>query len=236
VAAPLWPRIANFDDLDPLRLEPTIALSLVPPGRPLPGNADLVVLPGSKATLADLAFLREQGWDIDLQAHLRRGGRVLGLCGGFQMLGRSIADPDGLEGRPATVAGLGLLEVDTVMTADKTVRRVAARHAASGLPVSAYEIHLGRTTGPDTARAPFLIEGRPEGAASGDGLVTGTYLHGLFAADGFRQAFLQALRPELAFDGLAYEATIEATLDRLAEHLARHLDVDRILAIARERP
>jgi adenosylcobyric acid synthase len=232
---PVWPRIANFDDLDPLRLDAAIALTLVPPGCPLPGDADLVILPGSKATIADLAFLREQGWDIDLAAHVRRGGRVLGLCGGYQMLGRTIADPDGIEGQPATVAGLGLLDVETVMTSDKTVRPVAARHASSDLPVSAYEIHIGQTHGPDTARAPFLAEGRPEGAASPDGRVTGTYLHGLFAADGFRQAFLRALRPDLGFDGLNYDAAIESTLDRLADHLARHLQVDRILAIAQER-
>ncbi|HEX2509586.1 MAG TPA: cobyric acid synthase [Microvirga sp.] len=233
VAAPILPRIANFDDLDPLKLEPSIALTLVPPGSPLPADADLVILTGSKATIADLAFLRTEGWDVDLKAHRRRGGRILGLCGGYQMLGRSIADPDGLEGPPETVPGLGLLDVDTVLAARKTVRPVMALHAASGTELSAYEIHLGETGGPDASRAPFVRGGVPEGAASSDGRVTGTYLHGLFSADGFRRAFLRALRPDLGFGGLSYEAEVEWTLDGLADHLAAHLDTDRILAIAR---
>ncbi|HEY8384008.1 MAG TPA: cobyric acid synthase [Microvirga sp.] len=233
IACPILPRIANFDDLDPLKLDPAIALTLVPPGRPLPADADLVILPGSKATVADLAFLKEQGWDIDLKAHHRRGGRVLGLCGGYQMLGRTIADPDGIEGVAGTVEGLGLLAVDTVLTGDKTVRPVTARHAASGENLSAYEIHLGRTEGPDTARAPFRLGDAPEGAASADGRVVGTYLHGLFATDPFRRAYLEGLRPGAAFDGLAYDTTIEGTLDDLADHLAAHLDIDRLLAIAR---
>jgi len=233
VACPLLPRIANFDDLDPLKLEPAVRLVLVPPGRPLPGDADLIVLPGTKATLADLAFLRDQGWDIDISAHRRRGGRVLGLCGGYQMLGRRIADPHGLEGPAGSASGLGLLDVETVLTEDKAVRPVAALHRASGGALTAYEIHLGRTEGPDTARAPFTMDGAPEGAASPDGLVQGTYLHGLFAADAFRAAFLRAVRPAGDFGGLAYEAEIDGVLDRLAEHLGRHLDTNRILAIAR---
>jgi adenosylcobyric acid synthase len=233
VAAPILPRIANFDDLDPLKLDPSVALTMVPPGLPLPADADLVILPGSKATIADLAYLRAEGWDIDLKAHCRRGGRVLGLCGGYQMLGRSIADPHGIEGPPGTAEGLGLLDADTVLTASKTVRPVTAHHRASGTDLSAYEIHLGETTGHDTSRAPFILDGRPEGAASRDGRVIGTYLHGLFAADGFRSAFLQALRPDLRFDGLSYEAEVETTLDRLADHLAAHIDTERVLAIAR---
>ncbi|QFU18018.1 cobyric acid synthase [Microvirga thermotolerans] len=234
IAVPILPRIANFDDLDPLKLEPSVSLHMVPPGTPLPADADLVVLPGSKATVADLAFLRRQGWDIDLAAHLRRGRRVLGLCGGYQMLGRTIADPDGIEGAPGTATGLGFLDVETTLTGDKTVRPVAARHRDSGLPLAAYEIHLGRTMGPDTARAPFTIDGEPEGAASADGLVLGTYLHGLFSADGFRRAFLNGLRPGAAGGDLRYDAEIERILDALAGHLEDHLDTGRILAIARE--
>ncbi|NIX77864.1 cobyric acid synthase [Microvirga terricola] len=234
IAVPIFPRIANFDDLDPLKLEPAVALTMVPPGMPLPHDADLVILPGSKATIADLAFLRMQGWDIDIAAHLRRGGRVLGLCGGYQMLGRTIADPDGVEGPAGTVAGLGLLDVETVLTPEKTVRPVTARHEATGLDLSAYEIHLGRTAGPDTTRAPFLIENQPEGAVSADGRVIGTYLHGLFSTDAFRQAFLRRLKPGIAFDGLSYESEVDGTLDALADHLEIHLDADRILAIARE--
>jgi len=234
IAVPILPRIANFDDLDPLKLEPDLDLTMVPPGVPLPADADLVILPGSKATIADLAFLRTQGWDIDLAAHLRRGRKVLGLCGGYQMLGRTIADPDGLEGPPGTVAGLGFLDVDTILTDDKAVRPVLARHMQSAEALSAYEIHLGRTTGPDAAHAPFSVNGEPEGAASAEGLVLGTYLHGLFSADGFRRAFLKSLHPHAGDSPLHYEAEMERILDALASHLEDHLDTKRILAIAQE--
>lgn len=233
IAVPILPRIANFDDLDPLRLDPSIALTMVPPGTPLPLDADLIILPGSKATIADLSFLREQGWHIDLAAHLRRGGRVLGICGGYQMLGRLIADPMGLEGAPGSVEALGFLDVETVLTPDKTVRPVRARHETSRHEFDAYEIHLGRTVGPDLSRAPFMIDGRREGAVSANGQVMGTYLHGLFTTDAFRQAFLQSLHPGGSFDGLHYEAEIEATLDALAAHLDNHLDTDCLLAIAK---
>ncbi len=232
VAVPILPRIANFDDLDPLRLDPSIALAMVPAGTPIP-PADLIVLPGSKSTIADLAFVRSQGWDIDIKAHRRRGGHVLGLCGGYQMLGRSIADPEGFEGPPGSVEALGLLAVDTVLTADKTVRPVVALHEASRTRVEAYEIHLGRTHGADTRHAPFTVGDGAEGAASPDGRVIGTYLHGLFAADAFRAAFLNDLRPDAAFLSPSYDAGVEQTLDSLASHFARHLDVDAILAIAR---
>ncbi|MGO4704936.1 cobyric acid synthase [Microvirga sp. 2MCAF38] len=233
IAVPILPRIANFDDLDPLKLDSSVALTMVPPGSPLPGDTDLVILPGSKATIADLAFLRAQGWDIDIKAHVRRGGHVLGLCGGYQMLGRAIADPHGVEGKPEQVEGLGLLDVETYLAADKTVRTVRALHKASGTPLSAYEIHMGRTDGPDTSRAPFALDGCPEGASSADGRILGTYLHGLFSADEFRSAFLRSLRPELSFDDLRYEVEVERTLDALADHLEQHLDAQRILDIAR---
>jgi adenosylcobyric acid synthase len=232
VAVPVLSRIANFDDLDPLSQEPEIDLRLVAPGTPLPVDADLVILPGSKATIADLAFLRARGWDIDLAAHVRRGGQVLGLCGGFQMLGRSIADPEGLEGRAQTVPGLGLLDIHTVMTATKTVRPVRARHIASLQPVAGYEIHLGRTSGPDCLRPVLEIDGQMDGAISADGRVAGCYVHGLFASDGFRKAWLAGFGRRSA---LAYEAGIEATLDALADHCEVHLDIDGILAIARSR-
>ncbi|MFD1701881.1 cobyric acid synthase [Methylopila henanensis] len=231
IAVPVLPRIANFDDLDPLRLEPSVSLTLLQHGAPLPPETDLVLIPGSKATIADLAALRDFGWDADIRAHARRGGRVLGLCGGYQMLGRVISDPDGVEGPPAQAEGLGLLDVETVLGAQKRLARVSGAHRASGEPVEAYEIHMGRTDGPDTARAPFVVEGRPEGAASPDGRVVGAYLHGVFAADGFRRAFLGGFGAADA--GFRYEATVDATLDALADHLAAHLDVERMLAIAR---
>ncbi|WP_322096797.1 cobyric acid synthase [Pelagibius sp.] len=235
IAVPRLARIANFDDFDPLIAEPDVAVDFVAPGRALPGDADLVILPGSKATLADLAFFRAQGWDLDLAAHLRRGGRVLGLCAGYQMLGRRLADPDGIEGPKGAVAeGLGLLEVETRLTGEKTLEAVDGRHLESGTPVHGYEMHVGVTTGEGTAR-PFLdLAGRPEGAVSADGKVAGCYLHGIFADDAFRQAFLAALS-ERDHSGLAYEAMVEATLDALAAHLEAHLDLEGILEIARRR-
>jgi adenosylcobyric acid synthase len=224
-------RIANFDDLDPLRLEPGVSVAMVQPGRPIPGDADLVIVPGSKSTRGDLDFLRTQGWDVDLMAHRRRNGRVLGICGGYQMLGRTIADPEGIEGTPGTSAGLGLLDVETVMTPEKRLTRVTGEHLASGSTVAGYEIHIGRTEGADRARPLFRIEGTDEGAQSPDGRVAGAYLHGMFCADGFRHAFLDAMGAPAS--GLIYEAEVDATLDRLADHLEAHLDLDGLLAVAR---
>ncbi|MGX1099000.1 adenosylcobyric acid synthase [Amorphus sp. MBR-141] len=229
VVVPRLPRIANFDDLDPLAQEPGVSVQLLQPGEALPGNADLVILTGSKSTIADLSALRASGWEIDIRAHVRRGGRVVGLCGGYQMLGRTIADPDGIEGPPGTVEGLGLLDVDTVLAGDKATRLVTGSHPETGTAVAGYEIHMGRTTGPDRGR-PFLqIEGAAEGAVSGDGRVFGTYVHGLFAHDDFRAAFLRA---HGAHSDLAYDAAVERTLDELAAHLENCLDIEAILAIA----
>jgi adenosylcobyric acid synthase len=235
IAVPHFSRIANFDDLDPLRAEPDVIVEIVPPGKPLPGDADLVILPGSKSTIGDLGFLREQGWDIDLQAHHRRGGFVLGLCGGYQMLGRSLDDPQGIEGPAGRVAGLALLDIDTEMTGDKTLAEVAGRHAASGTALRGYEMHIGRSAGPSLAR-PFLSlkngsGDRSEGAVSADGRVAGSYLHGLFAADEFRHAYLSTIRTR-AVTGVAYESEVERALDALADHLAAHVALDRILEIA----
>ena len=230
VAVLVLPRIANFDDLDPLRAEPGVSIVLVRPGEAIPGAAALVLIPGSKATIADLTYLRAQGWDIDIRAHVRRGGRVLGLCGGYQMLGRTIADPDGVEGRAGMVDGLALLDVETTLGGDKTTVAVSGRDVATGEAVSGYEIHLGRTSGPDCSR-PFLdLGGRPDGARSADQLVAGTYVHGIFAADGFRRAYLAGLGAPAS--EVAYEAGVEATLDALAEHLERHVDIDAVLRIA----
>src|SRR5262249_11576596 len=172
-------RIANFDDLDPLKLEAEIDLIMVRPGEAIPGDAALVIIPGSKSTRGDLAFLRAQGWDIDLFAHVRRGGHVLGLCGGYQMLGRNVADPDGIQGPPGETPGLGLLDVTTIMTPEKSLTRVEATHVETGQPITAYEIHIGRTEGVDTARPFARIGPTPDGAVSSDGRVEGSYLHGL---------------------------------------------------------
>nr|WP_170538865.1 cobyric acid synthase [Ruegeria arenilitoris] len=231
VAVPQLERMANFDDLDPLSAEPGVSVEIIPAGRPLPGDADLVILPGSKSTIGDLAFFRKQGWDIDLYAHVRRGGHVLGLCGGYQMLGRVIADPDGVDGRPGSVDGLGLLDVETVMSGEKRVELQSARALPGGEPVTGYEIHMGRTQGPDTARAWLQVEGRPEGAASRDGRVLGSYLHGIFASDAFRASYLQRFG---ARSELAYEYSVEQTLKALADHLEQHMDLDALLSLAAE--
>ena len=186
---------------------------------------------GSKATIADLAAFRAEGWDIDLTAHLRRGGRVLGLCGGYQMLGKSIADPHGIEGDPSTVEGLGHLDVETVMAPIKHLSLKTGTHGDSGADVSGYEIHIGETDGPDRTRAWLTFEGRPEGASSPNGLVQGCYMHGLFNADGFRAAYLAGLgvRSEVAF-----EAGVDDALDALAEHVERYFDIDLMLELAGE--
>jgi len=231
VAVPVLPHIANFDDLDPLRQETGVRVTLVRPGEPIPAAADLVLLPGSKTTIDDLLFLRSQGWDIDLHAHVRRGGRVLGLCGGYQMLGRRIADPHGIEGEPRDVPGLGLLDVETVMTRAKRLVAVTGTSAPDAVPFAGYEMHVGDTSGPDAQR-PLLRfdDGRIDGAVSGDGRVGGTYVHGLFADDRQRAAWLARLGT--VSTGASYEAGIERVLDRFADHLEAHLDCDGLLALA----
>ncbi len=232
IAVPALARIANFDDLDPLRLEPDVELCFVTPGEALPGDAALVIIPGSKSTIGDLAFLRQQGWDIDLRAHLRRGGHVLGLCGGFQILGVAIEDPDGVDGAPGRAEGLGLLSVTTRMLADKSTGPVAGIHCSSGAAVSGYEIHLGQTTGDDCARPMLRINDRADGATSPDGRVQGTYVHGLFSSDSFRKQWLAGFG---IASTLAYETQVEAALDALADHIERHVDLDQLLKIARSR-
>jgi adenosylcobyric acid synthase len=224
-------RIANFDDLDPLKLEPNVDLVMVRPGQAIPGDAQLVIVPGSKSTRGDLAFLRGQGWDIDLLAHHRRGGHVLGVCGGYQMLGRSVNDPEGIEGPAGVTAGLGLLDVTTVMSAQKTLTRVMARHAGTSEAIDAYEIHIGSTDGPDRARPFATFDGANEGAISSDGRVHGSYLHGLFTSDGFRKAFLAQL--DIPATEQPYGARVEGSLDALAQHIEKHLDVEGLLALAR---
>ncbi|MHC0052755.1 cobyric acid synthase [Actibacterium sp. D379-3] len=224
-------RIANFDDLDPLAQEPEVDLTLVGPGEAIPGDADLVILPGTKSTRGDLAFLRTQGWDVDLAAHVRRGGHVLGICGGYQILGEIIRDPSGIEGAAGETAGLGLLRIATEMTPDKRLTRVRATHAATGASLQGYEIHIGRSEGPDRARPFAHVDGVPEGALSSDGRIMGSYLHGMFAEDEFRRAFLAGFG--VTTSGQSYGAVIEQTLDALADHMERHLDVTGLLALAR---
>jgi adenosylcobyric acid synthase len=231
VAVPILPQIANFDDLDPLHAESNVDLVHVHPGTALPGDADLVILPGSKSTIAGLGALREAGFDIDIAAHLRRGGKVLGLCGGYQMLGQTVSDPDGVEGAPGTARGLGLLEVDTVLSGEKRLTETTGA-TADGIWFTGYEMHMGVTTGADRAR-PFAIlaDGTPEGAVSGNGRIIGTYIHGLFVNDRQRGAWLKRLEAGPAT--VAYDELIEATLNKLAKHLATFIDLDRLLSVAR---
>lgn len=230
ICVPRLPRIANFDDLDPLKMERGVTLTMLQPGDVLPADTSLVIIPGSKNTIADLQFLKQQGWDVDIRAHARRGGHVLGICGGYQMLGRHIHDRQGLEGAPGSVEGLGLLNVETELHPEKTLARVTARHVATGETMKGYEIHLGRTDGPDCAAAFARVDGRAEGAQSGDGRIMGTYLHGTFSADRFRSAFLSGLGAQTGSD--SYTDTIETTLDELAAHLEKNLDLDRLLSLA----
>jgi adenosylcobyric acid synthase len=231
VAVPMLSRIANFDDLDPLAAEPAVEVVFVPPGKRLPQDAGLVVIPGSKSTIGDLAYFRENGWDRDLVEHRRRGGHVVGLCGGYQMLGRRVRDPHRIDGGAGEAEGLGLLDIETVMEPEKTVRNVTAHSVSFDLPVQGYEIHLGRTTGPDCLRPVALLDGVEDGATSADGKVLGTYLHGLFGADAFRARFLESLGVKSS--GLDYRAEVERALDAIASHLETHLDCDAIFAAAR---
>lgn len=224
-------RIANFDDLDPLSQESGVSVMMLQPGQAIPGDTDLVIIPGSKSTRGDLAFLRAQGWDVDLLAHRRRGGFILGICGGYQMLGNMIVDADGIEGTAGESEGLGLLDVVTEMVPDKRLSQITATHAASGQDFEGYEIHIGRTDGADCVRPFASIGNRPEGAISADGKVIGSYLHGMFRNDAFRAAFLRDFGVEAS--GTSYDATVETTLDALADHIEAHLDVDAILATAR---
>lgn len=223
IAVPRLPRIANFDDFDPLRQEPEVELRFIPPGTPLPLDADLIALPGSKATLADLAFLRAQGWDIDLMAHMRRGGYVLGICGGYQMLGRRIADPTGIEGPPGEAAGLGLLDVETVLEDDKVLRPVRGQ-GPGGEDFRGYEMHLGQTTGEGLARPFLTVDGEgPHGAVSASGRVMGCYVHGLFKTGNLRAAMLRRLGAPST--GTDHGRVVDDALDEIADVLERSLDV-----------
>jgi adenosylcobyric acid synthase len=231
IAVPILPHVANFDDLDPLDAEPRLDLVRVRPGNALPGDADLVILLGAKATISDLAMLREAGFHIDIGAHVRRGGSVLGLCGGYQMLGRAIRDPLGLEGPAGTAEGLGLLDVETTLSADKRLEPVQGV-TGDGIPFSGYEMHMGVTEGPDRSRAfARLADGSSEGAVSPDGRVIGTYIHGLFADDRQRSAWLT--RFAAGRTRISYETLVDATLERLAAHLAAHVDLERLLTLSR---
>ncbi|MEM6464432.1 MAG: cobyric acid synthase [Pseudomonadota bacterium] len=224
IAVPMLDRIANFDDLDPLAAETDVDVVMVRPGEDLPADAGLVVVPGSKSTIADLIAFRQNGWDQQLNQHVRRGGHVIGLCGGFQMLGRRVSDPEAIEGSVTEVEGLALLDVETVMEPEKTVRNTHAWSVPFDIGMSGYEIHLGRTWGPDCSRPFSMIDGQPEGAVSSDGRIAGTYLHGLFSDDGFRRRYLTGLG--VADSGINYRAEVDIALDRIAERLDGLVNAD----------
>jgi len=232
IVAPMLSRIANFDDADPLKLVPNVAFEWVPPGRVIPRDTDVIILFGTKSTMGDLEFLRAQGWDHDIIAHARNGGYVLGICGGYQMLGRTISDPQGVDGEAGQAQGLGLLNVDTIMTANKHVAPVTGKCTQSGEVISGYEIHMGRTDGPDTTRPFAMINGQPDGAISANGRIQGSYLHGAFESDGFRRAWLARLGA-LSDDTLNYKAEVERTLDALADGVETALDVDTLFDMAK---
>ena len=230
IAAPMLSRMANFDDADPLRLEPGVEFEFVPPGKSLPRDCDLIILFGSKSTLGDLRFLRAQGWDYDIIAHARTGGRVLGICGGYQMLGKKITDENGSDGSAGEARGLGLLDVETRMGGEKTVQPIHATCLATAATVTGYEIHVGETIGGDCVRPMFDVDGTNEGACSADGRVSGTYIHGLMADDSYRQAFLTDLgAAPSSFD---YHQSVEKALDELAAGLESALDIDALFAAA----
>ena len=227
IAVPVLPRISNFDDLDPLIAEPGVTLTMVTPGTAIPADTDLIILTGSKSTIADLEALYAEGWHIDIASHIRRGGHVLGICGGYQMLGRAITDPDHIEGPKSTIEGLGHLNVTTTISPRKQLEAVTARDARSGRPLTAYHMHMGETTGPACTNPLFEIAGQKEGAATPDRRITGTYLHGLFQDDSFRTDFLKSIAANHT-SNTSYTAEVDETLDDLAAHLAAHLDLDRL--------
>ena len=233
IAVPMLSRIANFDDMDPLRLEPNVELGFVPPGHVIPQGIDAIIVPGSKSVMADLAFMREQGWDHDILAFARNGGRVLGVCGGYQLLGQTIHDPEGVDGQPGSATALGLLNISTEMLPEKQTRLTQGRCARSNHAISAYEIHAGTTTGPDTQRPMTLLDGHPEGAIDETGKIEGTYLHGLFSNDEFRAWWLSTISQSAA-SNLNFEKTIETELNRLAAGLQDSLDIDALFSDAKE--
>ncbi len=236
IAVPRLPRISNFDDLDPLSAEPGVALRLVEPGHALPSDADLILLCGSKSTRGDMTSLRENGWAEQIRTAAWRGTHVVGICGGYQMLGHKIADPTGIEGQPGETPGLGLLDIETTMTNEKALAPVTGKSPATEGRISGFEMHMGNTAGPDTARPMLMIDGtgtlRPDGAQSADGCIAGTYVHGVFTDDDFRRNFLKRLNPAHS-KGFAWNRHIDVALDHLADHIEAHIDTAQILKIAR---
>jgi adenosylcobyric acid synthase len=233
VAVPVLPRISNHTDFDALRLHPQVELQFVAPGAPIPA-CDLIILPGSKSTRADLESLRTHGWATAIQKHLRYGGKVLGICGGFQMLGNTLSDPHGLEGDSGISKGLGLLDIDTVLETEKQLHRVQGRLASNGAVISGYEIHAGISSGAGLRKPLVDLGARTDGALSDDGQIAGTYLHGLFDDGSALQALLHWAGLQQV-DDFDYHARREADIDRLADSVIEHLDWQRLDAVLLDR-
>ena len=229
VVIPALPRISNHTDFDPLRLHPQVEVSYVGPGQTIPA-ADLIILPGSKSVRADLAWLRAQGWEAAIHRHLRYGGRLMGICGGYQMLGLKVADPAGIEGTAGVSQGLGLLELETTLEAEKVLLNVEGRLTLADVPVSGYEIHAGITRGAALERPAVLLAERQDGAISEDGQILGSYLHGIFESTAACDALLR-------WAGLSepqtpdYHALREASLERLADAVEASIDMDIVLEL-----
>ncbi|MEM7197208.1 MAG: cobyric acid synthase [Pseudomonadota bacterium] len=236
IAVPHLPHIANFDDFDPLHSQENVTVRIIPQGDALPQDADLLILPGSKSTLSDLRAVKACGWHHDIYAHYRQKKPIIGLCGGYQMLGCMIADPQGIEGPVGEEAGLGLLRTHTILTQTKAVTKTSGADIASGIPLTGYEIHCGQTTGEDCANPWVRMASqqgtvREDGAISADGLVRGCYMHGIFASDSYRTHLLRGIK-EGTYRDNAHEYALEDCLDQLAAHLGQAVDMARILAIA----
>ncbi|MDJ0612525.1 MAG: cobyric acid synthase [Rhizobiaceae bacterium] len=231
IVVPAMGKIANFDDFDPLRAEPGVALQFIRKGDAFPDKVDMVVLPGSKSTIADMIELRENGWEQPIKEFASKGGVVIGVCGGYQMLGKKISDPKGLEGDVPEIEGLGLLNVETDLLPEKTVQTFEPASCEFGCELTGYEIHMGYTDGPDCARAMVNFDGRFDGAINAAGNVRGCYLHGLFGSDAYRKALLKQCGFE-ADETMSYSASVEQALDELASAMEEHLDIDGLLRLA----
>ena len=231
IVVPALGKIANFDDLDPLVSEPGVSVTFLRKGDSFPQSYDMIILPGSKSTIADMQELRENGWEEPIKQFARDGGVIIGLCGGYQMLGQKIKDPHGLEGGVRETDGLGLLDVETVLLPEKTVKTSHPVSREFDCELAGYEIHMGETEGPDRERPMIEIDGRAEGAISPAGNVRGCYLHGLFGSDKYRKALLGQMGVSVSRDG-TYLGEVEKALDDLAEALETHLDVDDLISTA----
>jgi adenosylcobyric acid synthase len=233
VIVPVTPRISNHTDFDALRLNPHVDFSFIGPEETIP-PADLIILPGSKAVRADLQFLRTQGWEAAIARHLRYGGKLIGICGGFQMLGTEIHDPLGLEGAPGSLLGLGYLDMHTTLEAQKQLHNREGCLSLGAAPVRGYEIHAGISHGADLNRPVVHYGEHTDGARSADDQVLGTYLHGVFDTPEGSDALLAwaGLREVKSPD---IGALREASIERLADTIAEHMDTDRLLAILERR-